>query len=57
MQRLAMGHITRGLKVLKDRGTVRDLLGEMQTRAELYDLLDYQPGQPWIYPTGRASRP
>lgn len=56
MQRLVMGHVTRGLQVLKEQGTVRDLLGEMQTRKELYELLDYQPGKPWIYPTGKSGR-
>lgn len=52
MQRLAMGHVMRGLRVLKEQGTVRDLLPEMQTRKELYDLLGYEPGKQWNYPRG-----
>ena len=50
MQRLAMGHITRGLKTLKAEGSVESLLDDMQTRAELYDLLGYTPGQQWDFP-------
>lgn len=54
MMRLAMGHVARGLAQLKQDGTVRELLEEMQTRAELYDLLDYRPGEPWsVAPGGR----
>lgn len=50
MQRLAMGAVTRGLAVLKKQGTIREVLGEMQTRAELYDLLAYRPGEQWAFP-------
>lgn len=50
MMRVAMGHVTRGLKVLKEQGTVRELLPQMQTRKELYDLLGYSPGKQWNYP-------
>jgi methylisocitrate lyase len=53
MMRLAMGHVARGLSVLKEQGTVRTLIPEMQTRAELYDLLDYTPDKPWNYPANR----
>ncbi|MEM7229192.1 MAG: isocitrate lyase/phosphoenolpyruvate mutase family protein [Planctomycetota bacterium] len=49
MMRLAMGHVHRGLQVLKAQGTVRDVLDEMQTRAELYDLLGYVPGEQWNF--------
>ena len=35
------------LRELKRRGTQRAWLGRMQTRAELYDLLDYDPMQEW----------
>jgi len=51
MQRLAMGHIARGLQTLKSGGSVEPLLDAMQTRAELYDLLHYTPGEQWNYPT------
>ena len=53
MMRLAMGHVTRGLESLKKHGSVREVLGEMQTRQELYDLLGYQPGVQWNFPRNR----
>lgn len=40
--RMAMKQAERGLEVLKSAGTQESLLGDMQTRQELYDLLDYQ---------------
>ena len=39
--RAAMQAAGRTLLELRDRGTQRDLLGTMQTRAELYDLIGY----------------
>lgn len=54
MMRLAMGHVTRGLSTLKREGTVASLLDEMQHRTELYDLLDYTPGEQWNFPTRRG---
>ncbi|ABD12017.1 PEP phosphonomutase-like enzyme [Frankia casuarinae] len=39
--RVAMGAIIRGLATLAAEGTQADLVPAMQTRAELYDLLDY----------------
>lgn len=53
MMRLAMGHVTRGLESLKRHGSVRELLPHMQSRAELYELLDYQPGVQWNFPRNR----
>jgi methylisocitrate lyase len=50
MMRLAMGHVTRGLQSLKQHGSVRELLPQMQTRKELYELLNYVPGKQWNYP-------
>jgi methylisocitrate lyase len=50
MMRIAMAHVSRGLKVLKQHGTMEPLLDEMQTRQELYDLLQYTPGEQWNYP-------
>jgi methylisocitrate lyase len=35
-----------GLDLLADEGTQRSLLDLMQTREELYDLLDYDPANP-----------
>ncbi len=55
MQRLAMGHIARGLQTLKEQGTVREFLSHMQTRAELYDLLEYKPGEQWHFPRHARS--
>lgn len=42
MLRLAMGAAARGLDSLTDAGTLQPLLGEMQHRADLYDLIDYE---------------
>ncbi|MDH2444763.1 methylisocitrate lyase [Amnibacterium sp. CER49] len=39
--RLAMGAAERGLATLKEQGTLEPHVPEMQTRARLYDLLDY----------------
>ena len=52
MMRLAMGHVTRGLQSLKQSGSVHDVLPQMQTRKELYELLGYEPGKQWNYPHG-----
>lgn len=40
--RLAMGAAGRGLDTLNEQGTLEPLLGEMQHRADLYELLDYE---------------
>lgn len=45
--RVAMGAVTRALAQLKADGSVQHLLGQMQTRQALYDLIDYTPGKPW----------
>jgi len=55
MMRLAMGHVMRGLQTLKREGSVESLIDSMQTRAQLYEWLDYQPGRQWDYP-GRSGR-
>ncbi len=55
MLRLAMGHVTRGLAALKRDGSVDSVLNQMQSRADLYQLLDYRPGQQWNFP-GRSGR-
>lgn len=39
--RLAMGAAERGLKALKEHGSLQSSVPDMQTRAELYELLDY----------------
>lgn len=40
--RLAMGAADRALGVLDTEGTLESVVPQMQTRAELYDLLDYE---------------
>jgi methylisocitrate lyase len=40
--RLAMGAAARGLDTITEQGSLTPLLGEMQHRAELYDLIDYE---------------
>ena len=53
MMRLAMGEVVRGLRELRDAGSVEPMLDRMQTRKELYGLLDYVPGEEWRFPGGR----
>lgn len=43
--RVAMGAASRALDTLRDEGHLTSVLGEMQHRAALYDLLDYQAYQ------------
>ena len=40
--RLAMGAAERGLDTLVSAGTLKPVVPEMQTRARLYELLDYE---------------
>ncbi|MBC2644372.1 MULTISPECIES: methylisocitrate lyase [unclassified Rhodococcus (in: high G+C Gram-positive bacteria)] len=40
--RLAMGAIETGLREIHDTGTQEGLLGQMQTRSRLYELLEYE---------------
>lgn len=47
--RVAMGAVTRALEQLKATGSVEPFLKQMQTRAELYDLIGYTPGKPWEF--------
>ncbi|HRQ73472.1 MAG TPA: isocitrate lyase/phosphoenolpyruvate mutase family protein [Phycisphaerales bacterium] len=48
--RVAMGAVTRALVTLGREGSAESLLGEMQTRQELYGLIGYEPGKPWEWP-------
>jgi methylisocitrate lyase len=52
MQRIAMHAVTTALTKLQNDGTAEHLLNTMQTRAELYDLIGYVPGEPWTPPRG-----
>jgi methylisocitrate lyase len=54
MMRLAMGEVVRGLRELRHAGSVEPMMDRMQTRKELYGLLDYVPGEEWRFPSGRA---
>jgi len=47
--RIAMKAVDRVLATLAEQGSVESTLGDMQTRAELYDLLGYTPGEPWAF--------
>ena len=40
--RLAMGAAERGLDQLLGEGTLKPMLGEMQHRADLYELINYE---------------
>jgi methylisocitrate lyase len=40
--RLAMGAAERGLDTILSQGSLKPVVGEMQTRARLYELLDYE---------------
>ena len=44
-----------GLDLLADEGTQEGLLDLMQTREELYDLLDYDPARPEAWRTQRRA--
>lgn len=46
-QRVAMNAVVSALKHLHDNGSIEGILDSMQTRDELYDLLDYVPSEPW----------
>ena len=50
MMRVAMGAVSRALEVLRSDGSVAALIDDMQTRAELYELLGYTPGEAWHFP-------
>jgi methylisocitrate lyase len=45
--RVAMGAVDRALSQLKADGSVEGFIGQMQTRQQLYDLVEYKPGVPW----------
>ena len=54
VMRLAMKQVVAGLEELKNKGTLRGVLDQMQTRAELYDLLNYTPSEPWDFPNASS---
>ena len=50
MQRVAMAAVTERLAQLATDGSAAGFLDAMQTRADLYDLLGYTPGNEWAFP-------
>lgn len=48
--RIAMGAVTKALEQLRTSGSAQELLEDMQTRKELYELINYTPGKPWEFP-------
>ncbi len=54
VMRLAMKTVEAGLEELKNKGTLRGVTDQMQTRAELYDLLNYTPSEPWDFPSASS---
>lgn len=50
MLRIAMHGVAQGLEELKRTGTAEGLLGKMQTRKQLYALVNYEPGKAWEFP-------
>ncbi|MCH8260754.1 MAG: methylisocitrate lyase [Planctomycetes bacterium] len=54
VMRLAMKQVVAGLAELKNKGTLSDVLDQMQTRAELYELLNYTPSEPWDFPSASS---
>jgi methylisocitrate lyase len=48
--RVAMGAVAAALAKLKSEGSAAGFLDRMQTRKELYDLVEYTPGTPWDWP-------
>ena len=50
MQRVAMAAVSGRLAQLASDGSAEKFTDAMQTRTDLYELLDYVPGQPWTFP-------
>lgn len=53
--RIAMKAVENFVEDLQKNGTVENSLPNMQTRKELYNLLEYTPGKQWIYPNPKKS--
>eukprot|EP00434_Breviolum_minutum_P032910 symbB.v1.2.029110.t1/scaffold3083.1/size103308/10 len=54
--RAAMKGVEECLQTLKEQGSLEPFLGRMQSRKELYELMDYEPLKEWKYPspTGKS---
>ena len=53
--RIAMRAVIDALDSIKRETTVKTILDRMQPRAELYQLLGYNPGDEWTYPGATRS--
>lgn len=56
LMRLAMAMVVEGLVVLKEEGSMESIQDRMQSRADLYDTLDYRPDEPWAVPESRTKK-
>ena len=54
VMRMAMKTVEAGLAELKNKGTLDGAVDQMQTRAELYDLLNYAPSEQWDFPSASS---
>ncbi|MSR45154.1 MAG: methylisocitrate lyase [Phycisphaerales bacterium] len=54
MMRIAMHAVESGLACLKAQGSVESMLPQMQSRTDLYALMNYTPGVEWSFPRGSA---
>jgi methylisocitrate lyase len=54
--RAAMGAVQLMLEGLKETGSVEGSLEKMLTRKGLYELLNYKPGQEWIFPGTKSKK-
>ncbi len=56
LMRVAMQAMHAALAVIGDEGTQESLLDLMQTREELYELLDYDPADPQVWLAAHSNR-
>ncbi len=54
--RITMKAVTDALRTIRQEGSAANCLDDMQTRAELYGLLGYTPGEEWTYPNPTTAR-
>ena len=54
VMRLAMKQVVAGLEELKNQGSLGGVVDQMQTRDELYDLLNYTPSEQWDFPNASS---
>ena len=54
VMRMAMKQVVAGLEELKNKGSLGGVVDQMQTRAELYELLNYTPSEQWDFPSASS---